>query len=246
MPFTFSHPAIVLPLKNIFGKWLSLTGLIIGSLTPDFEYFLRMKIQSDYSHTLLGTLWFNLPLGLSLCFIFHTIIKKPLIENTPYFIQSRTQTLKSLNWKAYFKKNWVIVFLSVLMGAYSHIFWDSFTHPHAFFTDFFELNKSLNGTEISIYKILQHLSTLIGGVVIIRYFIKQKTETIEYSKPSSKFWINVFILTICILSIRFFLGLKITEFGNIIVSGITAGMVALTLVSMYENRKPCKNSLTSS
>lgn len=237
MPFTFSHPAIVLPLKNIFGKWLSLTGLIIGSLTPDFEYFLRMKIQSDYSHTLLGALWFNLPLGLTLCFIFHTIIKKPLIENTPYFIQSRTQTLKNLNWTAYFMNNWAIVSMSVLIGAYSHIFWDSFTHPHAFFTDLFELNKRLNGTEIPIYKILQHLSTLIGGIVIVRYFIKQKTEPIEYSKPSSTFWINAFILTICILSIRFILGLKITEFGNIIVSGITAGMVALTLVSFYEKKK---------
>ncbi|QVE20785.1 DUF4184 family protein [Phocoenobacter atlanticus subsp. cyclopteri] len=35
----FSHPAIVLPLKNILGRHVSLIALIIGSLTPDFEYF---------------------------------------------------------------------------------------------------------------------------------------------------------------------------------------------------------------
>ncbi|WP_262496247.1 DUF4184 family protein [Flavobacterium piscis] len=39
MPFTFSHPAIILPLKYLPKNWISLTGLIIGSLTPDFEYF---------------------------------------------------------------------------------------------------------------------------------------------------------------------------------------------------------------
>ncbi len=125
MPFTFSHPAIVLPLKNIFGKWVSLTGLIIGSLTPDFEYFIRMKIQSSYSHTITGTLWFNLPLGILLCFAFHNIVKRPLIENTPNFIQSRMTI----------KQNWIIVSLSIIIGAYSHIFWDSFTHSNTFFTN---------------------------------------------------------------------------------------------------------------
>ena len=65
--------------------------------------------------------------------VFHDIIKKPLIENSPNFIQSRMKELKSLNWKEYFMKNWITVSLSVVIGAYSHIFWDSFTHSHSFF-----------------------------------------------------------------------------------------------------------------
>ena len=47
MPFTFSHPAIVLPLVRKSGHWFSATGLIIGSLTPDFEYFMRMRIVDN-------------------------------------------------------------------------------------------------------------------------------------------------------------------------------------------------------
>lgn len=47
MSFTFSHPAIVSPLNYFPNKWFSLTGLVIGSLTPDFEYFLRMRIKSN-------------------------------------------------------------------------------------------------------------------------------------------------------------------------------------------------------
>lgn len=73
MPFTFSHPAIILPLTSSKRQWFSATGLVIGSMTPDFEYFIRMKVQSDFSHTLPGLLWFDLPLGLLLSFIYNAL-----------------------------------------------------------------------------------------------------------------------------------------------------------------------------
>ncbi|PHS04186.1 MAG: hypothetical protein COA88_13980 [Kordia sp.] len=243
MPFTFSHPAIILPLKNIFGKWVSLTGLVIGSLTPDFEYFLRMKIQSDYSHTIIGTLWFNLPIGILLCFIFQNIIKNPLIENSPNFIQYRMTELKNLNWIKYFKGNWIVVCLSILIGAYSHLFWDSFTHSNAFFTNFFGLDRKVFNTEISIFKLLQHLSTLIGGIVILWSFLKLKKVKIEYTEPNIKYWINIGVFTISIIAIRIAFGLKITEYGNVIVNVITAGMIAITLASLYEKIKTNGNNL---
>ena len=77
MPFTFSHPAIVLPFLKT--KKLSATGLIVGSMCPDFEYFIRMKVQSSISHTFLGLIVFNLPIGLLATFLFHEIIKNSLL-----------------------------------------------------------------------------------------------------------------------------------------------------------------------
>ena len=243
MPFTFSHPAIILPLKNIFGKWVSLTGLIIGSLTPDFEYFLRMKIQGYYGHTIIGTLWFNLPLGIVLCFLFQNIIKKPFIENSPNFIQYRVTELKNLNWKKYFMDNWIVVCLSILIGAYSHIFWDSFTHSNTFFTNYFGLDRKVFNTEIPIFKLLQHVSTLIGGILILWYFLKLKKDKIEYTKPSIKYWINIGFFAISIMGIRIAFGLKIIEYGNVIVSAIAAGMIAITLASLYEKIKTGSNNV---
>ncbi|MCT8351376.1 DUF4184 family protein, partial [Photorhabdus kayaii] len=39
MPWTFSHPAAVFPLKNLpGGRLLNLPALIMGSLSPDFFY----------------------------------------------------------------------------------------------------------------------------------------------------------------------------------------------------------------
>lgn len=126
MPFTFSHPAIVLPFLR--SRKFSATGLIIGSMCPDFEYFIRMKVQSNISHTFLGLLFFNLPIGLLAAFLFHEIIKTNLIENSPSFLQNRLVSLKHLKWKHYFKENYLYVIISILIGAISHIFWDAFSH----------------------------------------------------------------------------------------------------------------------
>ena len=104
MPFTFTHPAIVLPLTFLPRKWYSLTGLVVGSLTPDFEYFLRMRIESNYSHTLSGLFWFDLPLGILLTFIFHNIVRDNLYDNLPFIFSSRLIKFKEFNWNNYFNK----------------------------------------------------------------------------------------------------------------------------------------------
>ena len=95
MPFTFSHPAIILPLTFLPKKWYSLTGLVIGSLTPDFEYFLRMKIQSNYSHSLSGIFWFDIPLSICLAFIFHNYVRNSLFDNLPTILKSRLTNYKA-------------------------------------------------------------------------------------------------------------------------------------------------------
>jgi len=105
MPFTFSHPAIVLPLKYFPKKWFSLTGLVIGSMVPDFEYFIRMKVKSIYSHTIDGIFWFDLPLALLLAFLFHNIVKKYLFQNLPKSFQIRLSIFNDFNWNNYFKNN---------------------------------------------------------------------------------------------------------------------------------------------
>ena len=236
MPFTFVHPAIILPLKKGFPRWFSMTGLIVGSLAPDFEYFIRMKIQSIYSHTILGTFTFNLPVGICLAFIFHLIVKKDLIENLPTSWQRKLPALKELDWSTYFKKNWLIVCISILIGASSHIFWDAFTHRDVYFVELLDLKRTVTTYYIPIYKILQHLSTLVGGLLIMTYFFRMPTKASTTKKPSLKYWVSLAILTIMILIIRLVFGLNIYEYGNVIVSGITAIMVSMVVFSFLKNK----------
>lgn len=243
MPFTFSHPAIILPFKYFPRKWFSMTALIIGSLTPDFEYFIRMKVQSIYSHTLFGILWFDLPLTLLLAFIFHNIIRNDLVYNLPNTIQSRFYPFTNFNWNRYFKENWLIVIISALIGILSHLFWDAFTHEHGYFVyQISELKSTLNVAKykIPVWKILQHLSTLLGGIIIITAISNIPQKTLYKFSSNRKYWISVFLITVLIAVLRFSFSFNIKAFGNIIVSLIAAFLLSLTLIPFLIKSKVTK------
>jgi len=234
MPFTFSHAAIVLPLSKVSKKWFSTTGLIVGSITPDFEYFLRMEITSEFSHTLIGTLWFNLPIGILLAFIFHIIIKDELIDNLPATLQIRFHQLKESQWIDYFKKNWIMIFISIIIGAYSHILWDAFTHPNTYFVNQLHLNNSLFWLNIPIYKVLQHLSTFWGSLYIIWHIFKMEKMKIPLAVPKKSYWFSVILFSILILLAKTDFNLNLKAYGNLIVSSISAFLLSLIIVSLIK------------
>ena len=240
MPFTFSHPAIILPLTYLPRKWFSLTGLVIGSLTPDFECFLRMKVQSNYSHTLNGIFWFDLPLGLLLAFIFHNIVRDNLFDNLPTILKSRLLIFKQFDWNGYFKGSWFVVIVSIIIGAASHIFWDSFTHGNGYFVQIIPtLTNIVNvfGRQLPIFKILKHSSTLIGGLIIIFALLKLPTHKNVTGQFNAKYWRILTVLTLIIISIRLLSGLDYKLFGQVIVTGISAGLISLILTSWLTRRK---------
>ncbi|MDT0687370.1 DUF4184 family protein [Autumnicola psychrophila] len=241
MPFTFSHPAIVLPFVYLPKHWFSLTGLVVGSLTPDFEYFLRMKIKGNYGHTIEGLLWFDLPLGLLLAFIFHNIVRDSLIDNLPSAIQSRLSTFKKLNWSRHFKTKRLVVVISILIGAASHILWDGLAHDNGYSAQtFLKLPKIINvfGNQISFFKIFERSSTVLGIFLIAYTVYKLPTEKNKKIKIDLKYWGLLIGLTLVIILLKFLSGLEIDQYKNVIVSIISAILLSLTLTPIILNQ--CK------
>ena len=240
MPFTFSHPAIVFPLTFLPQRWFSLTGLVIGSLMPDFEYFLRMRIQSDFSHTISGLFWFNLPLGILVAFIFHNIVRNSLLDNLPVILKSRLIKFNQFSWNNYFKSNWIVVIISVLIGVFLHLFWDSFTHENGYFVQIIPaLTNTVNlfGTQIPILKILQHSSTLTGGFIIVVVLFKLTPNKIIFKKVNTKYWLVVTTITLIITFIRLLSGLDFKLYGHVIVTMISALLISLTLTPILIRQK---------
>lgn len=239
MPFTFSHPAIVLPLIYLPRQWFSLTGLVIGSLTPDFEYFIRMRTQSNLSHTISGLFWFDLPLGLLLAFIFHNIVRDCLFGNLPTILKSRLSIFKQFDWNKHFKTNWFVVTISILIGAASHIFWDSFTHDQGYFVQTIPVLRNtvdFFGRQIRILKILQHSSTLLGGLVIALSLFKLPADKKVTGQLNIKYWSILTGLTLTIIAIRLLSGLDYKLYGHVIVTSISAGLIALTLTPLITEK----------
>ena len=84
MPFTPAHPAIVLPFLKL--RYFSATGLVVGCMTPDFEYFFKMSVDAIHSHSTAGLFYFDLPVTLILSVVFHQFVKSNFIQNLPLYI----------------------------------------------------------------------------------------------------------------------------------------------------------------
>lgn len=240
MPFTFSHPALVLPLTYLPGRWFSLTGLVIGSITPDFEYFIRMRVQSSYSHTLAGLFWFDLPLGILLAFIFHNIVRGPLIAQSPAFLKDRFIPFQSFDWNSYFKKNWLVVAASILAGAASHLLWDSFTHHGGYFVERIPALRSmlqLGGYSFPVLKVLQHAGTVVGGLVMLYAIWKLPVGKGVEKGKNAAYWRIVGFCAFAILLFRLLTALDYSAYGHLIVTAIAGGMIGLLVASLWEMRK---------
>ena len=240
MPFTFSHPALVLPVTYLPQKYYSLTGLIIGSMTPDFEYFIRMKIQSNYGHSITGLFYFDLPLGIILAFIFHNLIRDSLYNNLPGFINVRLTSFQKFNWSRFFIKNWFIISISILIGAASHLLWDSFTHKFGYFVESLPaLTYRINvfGHLFPIYNILQHTSTIIGGLVLIYSFLKLPVDRTNNNSIDFKYWGALVSVSLIILLIRFATGLDIRHIGQMVVTIISSTMISLAVTPILIRKK---------
>ena len=207
-----------------------MTGLIVGSIAPDFEYFLRMRIKSEYSHTLLGAIWFCLPVSILISFLFHDLIKKEFLDNLPIYFKRRFTSLLNLDWNTYFKNNWYTVVISILIGVFSHILWDGFTHQTGYFVTQFEFLRS-ELIVFPLWKVLQHLSTLIGFLII---FYSIHTSPINYKAKNNihvDFWIMLFFFFLSTMAFRWKLNLQLHEYGNIIVSIISSLLVSLIITT---------------
>ncbi len=231
MPFTAAHPAIILPLLR--SRYFSATGLLIGSISPDFEYFLKMSVDDTHGHTVTGLIYFDLPVTIFLAWLFHVVVKKNLIGNMPLYFQRRSQELLEFDFVSYIKKNGRVFLISALVGASSHIFWDSFTHNNTYFTrtlPFYEgTYVPYDGVKYPLFYALQYISTGLGLTVMVIYILAIKPSPMRVSStPQVIYWITVMTILAAIVWIRFLAFPGDYNEGNLVVS-IISGLV-LSLV----------------
>jgi hypothetical protein len=231
MPFTPAHPAIILPF--IRSRYFSATGLIIGSMSPDFEYFFKMSVNSAYSHSIAGLFYFDLPVTIMLALLFHQVAKNNLISNLPIFFQRRFQDTWHFNFLNYLKRHWWIFLISALVGAASHIFWDSFTHNNRFFVrQFSSIYQSISvpfqGANYPLFYVLQQISTTVGGAIMLIYIFAKKPQPLQQLvTPKIIYWISVIAIATLVLRIRFLISPADYDLGNVVVSSISGLLIAL-------------------
>jgi len=232
MPFTPAHSAIVLPFLR--SRYCSATGLIVGSIAPDFEYFFKLSVSSVHSHTLAGIFYFDIPVVLLLSLVFHLVVKKNLIMNLPIFLQVRFQDTLLLDYRKYLFTHYIVFLISAGVGAASHIFWDSFTHETGFFVQNLPVYDGTvvpyAGARYPLFYALQHLSTVVGLLILTAYIVCKKAQsTALVSRPNILYWVLIVAISLIVVAIRFVIKSSDYIIGNLVVSSITGVCVALIL-----------------
>jgi len=249
MPLTFAHPAAVIPLRRC---GLPFTALIVGSIAPDFEYLVHFAPRSEISHTIGGLFIFCIPMGLIALWIFHRVWKQPVLallagnhaeaegyhhNHFPFLPLSRLAILGT----------------AVLVGAMTHLAWDSFTHHGGWMaqqapfltTSIFETRWGA----VPLFKFLQHGSTILGLAVLASMAVCHK-EWMRHVSPVG--WER--IVLICGTSIAVGVGVSFLETGRLsdmravqrfagisIIMSSVAFIVEVTLLSLIWHARERKS-----
>src|SRR6185437_8723858 len=171
MPFTLAHPAAVLPLRRV--RPMTTVPLIIGAMTPDLPYYFPWRIAKhipEATHTLLGMFTLDLPMGLALL-IFLWLLRVPLAA--PLGTRARAKCLGALERFGSRTRNWLLAPLSILVGAWTHLAWDSFTHADSWVVS----RISALSAPVSFFSytgplchVLQYASSVFGLAVLAIWF----------------------------------------------------------------------------
>ncbi len=206
-------------------------------MAPDFEYFLTMSDQSSHGHTLPGIFYFDVPVTLLTAYLFHRFVKLNLINNLPFFIQRKFYALKVFHFEAYLKKHWLLFVSSAILGAASHLFWDSFTHPHTWAErnlSIYETVIPFHGARYPLYYALQVFSSYFGLALLMVYFVYMKPSTsAELVKPSVWYWLLLIALGGAVFFLRFYLKPGSFNFVLSVISSISALSVALIVAGLF-------------
>ncbi len=164
MPFTVSHAAAVLPIRATLGARVDLVALVVGSLAPDFPYYVGGAFLRGVTHDPAAILWFCVPTGLAVLWLYESLLRRAAWDLLPRPLRARTEPQR----KQPIHTQWVPVLTGLVLGAATHVAWDAFTH-NGDVVRHLGLDwhlATVAGVRVFSYKVLQHGSTLFGAAVL--------------------------------------------------------------------------------
>lgn len=249
MPFTFSHPVYAWPLRYISPKYMSITGLVLGSMAPDFEYFLMLEPFRSIGHSITGLFVQAIPLCVLFAIVFHYIMKESLALHLPSAFQLDRRAYNILGeWGLRNLKDWIVFIYSVVLGFISHVSIDALTHAHGYFVIRYSLLRNLIIFHLPLYKILQYSLSVLGLLTIVAVIMLR----LYWSNPSSrdiprvtkkqkvKYWSVVIAVTMVTTGLKITLTTSVNIVGILVVapiSGIGLGLLLASIITR-NSRKP--------
>lgn len=167
MPFTVAHAVVAPPLAMLSGGRLGVAALAVGAMSPDFAYVAFLDTGRDFGHTALGVALFCLPVSLAVLALWHAVVKRPLAGLLPHrwahLGVALSRPLPPMTWRAA-----GATVAAVVLGAATHVGWDSFTHPDGSAVQAFSVLRSpVPVVGRPLYVWLQYGCGVLGMVAVV-------------------------------------------------------------------------------
>ena len=170
MPHTFAHPFFAAPLKRLMPRFLRTSGLVLGSMAPDFEYFVAMEPHRTVGHTFAGFFLLHLPL----CAAAALVIERLMLPTLPLLLPSAGGldrfAAERLRMRRLAKPgDWLAFAVSLFIGFLTHLFMDGWTHGNTAFTNRFAWLHAPGVGGFVVYETLQFVFSAFGAGAIALY-----------------------------------------------------------------------------
>jgi hypothetical protein len=250
MPFTISHAAAVLPFGRQLARWRLVSATVIGSMAPDFGWFMPWRPARFETHSADALLTFCLPVGLAGYWLFQRVIRRPVLELLPNAAYARWQgSSEPADYRSL--KQWLLAGCGVLAGSITHLIWDAFTHEGArgvrLLPRLEDSTVQIGGHRLTGPHFLQDASSLIGLIVvvgIILYSLRPERGAVSWphrrlQQPERMIWIGAFVLSAAAFSGLFFIleprgqmSSEVVPIGGAAIAvlrGLAAGVLAIAI-----------------
>jgi len=225
MPFPLAHPAAVLPLRRYCPRYLSFPALVVGSVCPDAGYCLGRFNLGEFSHQWIGSFGFSLPVGIIILLVLYGVVL-PIVDRLPARFGRivPTSVLRPLGPP-------LIVVFSLLVGAWSHVLWDSFTRTNGWFVENLPLLKtpliSLENRTVRICHLLWYSSSFAGLILLFIAYDRWRQKTLKGASATDirVNWRGAVLLAILVVPIEVIHHLTHGPLGSCLVLALTLGVV---------------------
>jgi hypothetical protein len=201
--------------------------LVVGSIVADLSYCSGSVQLANLSHTLAGGVMFCLPIGLlvlGLAYAARTVVLGKLARDwQPAILQIPWPPLGPL---------WVVL-LSLLVGAWTHVLLDSFTHKDGWLAEHLTaLQVSLGtvaGRKVRICAVLWYLCSFLGVALVFRAFWRRQAGSGACAPPNAREpgWLGSFLFASAVFPIEVVHHLFENGFGIAMVVVLTLLLVLL-------------------
>ena len=183
MPFTLAHPAAVLPLRGV--RHLRMAPLVVGAVVPDLPYYLPGGRYLPVTHAFVHSFSVDLLLGYALLASL-VVLQRPLTALLS--VRARALCLRAL---LPFRRpiEWAFAAPAILLGVWTHLLWDSFTHKDGWIVHRVEALSAplaVGAYNSTMYHALQYLSSVVGLCVLVLWYVRLPTPAVTVGPDAAR------------------------------------------------------------